>query len=175
MTGKDPVTAKDKGVPRRWFLNGLLGFSLVGLFVNGLYPVVRFLYPPKESSQGRGGSVKVGKVSELPPGGSKKFRYQGYPAILINYDGKYYAYGAVCTHLGCIVHWKDERGCAMSMGDQIHCVCHAGHFDARTGNVLGGPPPSALPRLKVEQMHDEVVVTGWDNMGYMERLATYKR
>jgi cytochrome b6-f complex iron-sulfur subunit len=121
------------------------------------------------------GSLVVGKVSDLQPGRSKKFRYHGYPAILINYDGKYYAYGAICTHLGCIVHWKDEKGCAMSMGDQIHCVCHAGHFDSRTGNVLGGPPPSPLPCLKVEQRHDEVMITGWENVSYVERLATYKR
>ncbi|NIS59953.1 MAG: Rieske 2Fe-2S domain-containing protein [Proteobacteria bacterium] len=54
------------------------------------------------------------------------------------------AYGALCTHLACVVHWKDEDGCAMHMGDQIDCVCHAGHFEVLTGKVIAGPPPSPL-------------------------------
>lgn len=164
----------DRTVSRRGFINWLLGLSVAGLAVNALYTVGRFLFPAEGVKSSGEQTVTVGFKKDIPPGRSVKFRYRGYPAILINLEGQYYAYGAICTHLGCIVHWGDVKGCAMPMGDEVHCVCHAGHFDSRTGNVLAGPPPSPLPRLNVVTRGEEVVAVGWDNPGYVKGLSTYR-
>lgn len=49
---------------------------------------------------------------------------------------------ATCTHLGCIVHWQEER-------EQFSCPCHEGFF-SRTGEVLGGPPPRPLASVQTK-------------------------
>ena len=42
-----------------------------------------------------------------------------------------------CPHLGCPVLWSAERG-------RFECPCHRAAFDARTGDVLFGPPRRGL-------------------------------
>ncbi len=47
-----------------------------------------------------------------------------------------------CTHLGCIVDWKEgDKGLA------FYSPCHAGVFDI-DGRLLGGPPPRSLDTLQ---------------------------
>ncbi|WP_234971452.1 QcrA and Rieske domain-containing protein [Jatrophihabitans endophyticus] len=57
-------------------------------------------------------------------------------------------FSAVCTHQGCTV--KPD-------GKQFTCPCHNSTFDAATGKVLGGPAPSALPKVTVKVVGGEVV------------------
>jgi succinate dehydrogenase/fumarate reductase iron-sulfur protein len=54
------------------------------------------------------------------------------------------AYNATCTHLGCTVHWDEQKGLFV-------CACHGGMFDIN-GDVKAGPPPRPLDRyaFKVE-------------------------
>jgi cytochrome b6-f complex iron-sulfur subunit len=33
--------------------------------------------------------------------------------------------------------------------NRIHCACHGGVYDARTGANVSGPPPKPLTRFKV--------------------------
>lgn len=50
-----------------------------------------------------------------------------------------------CTHLGCPYGYDKDAKVFL-------CPCHLGRFDAKTGEVLGGPPPRPLKQLpsKVE-------------------------
>jgi cytochrome b6-f complex iron-sulfur subunit len=52
------------------------------------------------------------------------------------------AFSAACTHQGCQVGYS-------SASRQIICPCHGGTYNASTGAVLGGPPPSALTKYTV--------------------------
>lgn len=45
-----------------------------------------------------------------------------------------------CTHLGCIVRWKEAE-------DRFACPCHAGFFSPE-GEVISGPPPRPLKVLE---------------------------
>jgi len=56
-------------------------------------------------------------------------------------DSGIYALSLVCSHLGCTVN-VSEQG--------ISCPCHGSQFDRR-GEVLKGPAPRALQRLRVEE------------------------
>jgi thiosulfate dehydrogenase [quinone] large subunit len=88
-------------------------------------------------------AVKLGPSSRLPVGQGATYRdpADGQPDIVIRgSDGKLTAFSAVCTHAGCTVGYQ---------GGQIVCPCHGGTFDAKTGAVTGGPPPSGLARRKV--------------------------
>ncbi len=54
-----------------------------------------------------------------------------------HHDGRIYVHSAVCTHLGCIVHWN-------SVERSWDCPCHGSRFDPRDGHVLNGPALSPL-------------------------------
>ncbi|HEY8559235.1 MAG TPA: Rieske (2Fe-2S) protein [Pyrinomonadaceae bacterium] len=92
----------------------------------------------------------------MQPGTALNFRYpnEEETAILIRArDGNYYAYGQKCTHLSCPVYYSKEH-------NRLECPCHEGGFDARTGNVLYGPPPRPLDKIKIEVRGDEVWAVG---------------
>src|ERR1035437_5530571 len=55
-------------------------------------------------------------------------------------SASFVAFSEACTHAGCTVSYS---------GSSSHfvCPCHGGTFDM-SGNVVSGPPPSALPQYK---------------------------
>ncbi|PSJ15903.1 Rieske 2Fe-2S domain-containing protein, partial [Nitrosomonas supralitoralis] len=57
-------------------------------------------------------------------------------AVYRDQDGKLHKVSAICTHLGCIVHFNPaERS--------WDCPCHGSRFDTN-GKILHGPAPSPL-------------------------------
>jgi Rieske Fe-S protein len=135
---------------RRTFLDWLIRASGTALGAFVLYPVVRYLVPPKipEATTRR---VVAAKVDELAPGSYKTFPFGGVPGILIRTDdGEYRALSATCTHLDCTVQYKsDER--------LIWCACHDGKYSLEGKNVAG-PPPRPLERFEVHVVGEEIVV-----------------
>jgi thiosulfate dehydrogenase [quinone] large subunit len=84
------------------------------------------------------GAVRLGPANRLPRGQGATYRdpTDGSPDIVVrDTSGKLKAFSAVCTHAGCTVGYQ---------GGQLVCPCHGGTFDARTGQVISGPPPQAL-------------------------------
>ncbi|MFO1512927.1 MAG: Rieske (2Fe-2S) protein [Verrucomicrobiota bacterium] len=109
------------------------------------------LFPPHRIQ----GEEFVCKAGEVPVGGTRAFTVTGSktPFILIHLnDGNWRAFEQKCTHLSCAVFYQPAA-------DKIQCPCHNGWFDARTGNVLQGPPPRPLPRLEVVVKGDDIYVT----------------
>jgi len=74
---------------------------------------------------------------EVEPGRGVVVRRDGKPvAVFRDEDGVAHELSAVCTHLGCIVHWNDvERS--------WDCPCHGSRF-APDGEVINGPAPTPL-------------------------------
>jgi len=108
------------------------------------------LFPPHRLQ----GEEFVCRAGEVPVGGTRAFTVPGskVPHILIHLnDGSWRAYEQKCTHLSCAVFYQPAN-------DKIQCPCHNGWFDARTGNVLQGPPPRPLPRLEVVVKGEEIYV-----------------
>lgn len=136
---------------RRSVLNFLLGTSTVATLSAILYPIIRFMVPPRvvESSTS---SVEAAKTSDIKPNEGKIFRFGSKPGILIEIAaGEYRAFSAVCTHLDCTVQYRsDER--------LIWCACHNGRYDL-TGKNISGPPPRPLEEYKVNLRGDEIVVS----------------
>ena len=95
-------------------------------------------------------------LTELSIGGVKLFRYptEADPAMLIRLGSEsFVAFRQRCTHLSCPVHFNAEK-------TQLDCPCHNGTFDARTGRVLGGPPPRPLPRIALKIENGEIFASG---------------
>lgn len=105
--------------------------------------------------------MRIEGADELPPGNSLNFYYPNEhdTAILIRTsEGDYHAYGQKCTHLTCPVYYSKQR-------DRLECPCHEGGFDARTGNVLYGPPPRPLDKVELEMRGSEVWAIGRKTSG----------
>jgi cytochrome b6-f complex iron-sulfur subunit len=100
------------------------------------------------------GEALVCRTSDVPVGSTYPFQLKGtkMPYILIRpRENEWYAYEQKCTHLSCAVFYSPTT-------DRIQCPCHNGWFDARTGNVLQGPPPRPLPHLDVIVKGEEIFV-----------------
>ena len=96
--------------------------------------------------------LRVASLRELPRGRATVFTYPGAHDIclLIHMpDGELLAYSQKCTHLSCAVVPRIEEGV-------LHCPCHEGYFDLRTGRNIAGPPPRPLPRIELEVEGDDV-------------------
>ena len=142
---------KTARVPRRGFVDYLLGMSLGSVVAAIFYPIARFLVPPRiaESSTL---SVVAAKANELKPNSGKVFPFGAEPAIVIQTPGgELRAFSAVCTHLACTVQYRDDL-------QQIWCACHDGHYDLYGRNV-GGPPPRPLEQLTANLRGDEIIVS----------------
>ena len=129
------------------FLTLVSGGLMVG---SGLVAAKAYILPKEEVE----GEHFVCKKDEIPVGGTRAFVIEGstIPYILIHLEsGEFKAYEQKCTHLSCSVFYKPGT-------DIIYCPCHNGSFDAKTGEVLAGPPPRALPNLEVFLKGNDILV-----------------
>jgi Rieske Fe-S protein len=136
---------------RRTFINGFLGGSLLATVASFLYPVIRYILPPKQAEAVQK-KVAAAKVGDLAPNSAKIFKFGSSPAILINtQDGKLLAFSATCTHLTCTVTYQGDT-------ETMFCPCHNGRFDL-AGNVISGPPPAPLESYKVDVAGEDIFVS----------------
>lgn len=150
MEKSEPPQSEPIEHGRRW-VNILLGTGLVASVATFLYPALRYVIPPKitESSSN---SVVAAKVGQLKNNTGKVFRFGSEPAILIHTaKGKYVAFTAVCTHLGCTVQYRSDL-------HEIWCPCHNGKYSL-TGRNISGPPPRPLTAYEVHVQGDDIVVS----------------
>jgi len=136
---------------RRNFLNFSLVSSLGTLTMAAIYPMIRFLFPPK-IPQAIQSEVIVCKIGDVAPNSAKIFKFGRVPGILIlTEEGKYKAFTAMCTHLDCIVQYRSDV-------KQIWCACHNGFFDL-FGKNIAGPPPSPLEEYQVSILKENIIVS----------------
>jgi len=111
--------------------------------------------PPAPAASTASTGTVVAKVSSLPVGRALSFTNSadGNPAWVVHPSGNtFVAFSAVCTHLGCQVQYEPSTV-------EFFCPCHGGVYDARTGQVLQGPPPAPLPTIAVHIVNGEIRVT----------------
>jgi nitrite reductase/ring-hydroxylating ferredoxin subunit len=91
----------------------------------------RYLLKDRLPLPGREGLEKIvaGEGNVLSLGGHRL-------AVYRNNNGGLSALSAVCTHLGCLVHWNNAE-------KSRDCPCHGSRFDP-SGRVLNGPAVTAL-------------------------------
>ena len=152
-TQAPPESAGDRA-SRRGFLvaAGAAGLCYVGALG---YPVYRYLASPIEmaSSASAITEVTLKDAQKLVPGSVLMFKFGTAPAMLIHHlDGTWVALTAVCTHLGCTVQYEPQM-------NRIHCACHGGVYDPRTGANVSGPPPKPLKLFKVAVNDTGVLVS----------------
>ena len=150
MATSNPINRVPESAPRRRLVELLLGGGFLATAVAFVYPVLRYLIPPKAADLGSD-SVVAGHVGELKPNSGKIFRFGERPGLLIRTaDGTYRAMSATCTHLSCTVQYRDDLR-------QVWCACHNGMYDLN-GRNISGPPPRPLEGFEVQVRGEEIFV-----------------
>jgi len=92
------------------------------------------------------GFAEVASTKELGPGKMKGTSAGDKQIVVANVDGKYYAFGKICTHMGCML--SD----GILKGENVTCPCHGSIFNVKNGSVVKGPAkkPVASYEVKVE-------------------------
>jgi Rieske Fe-S protein len=138
-------------ISRRGLLDLLLSGSLISFAFSVLYPVWRYIAPPKITESVVSSTVAA-KVGELAPNSGKIFRFGSKPAILVyTTGGEWRAFSAVCTHLQCTVQFRPDQ-------ERIWCACHNGYYDL-SGKNVAGPPPRPLDQFEVTVKEEDVIVS----------------
>lgn len=136
---------------RREFVRLLLQGGFLALVGATLYPILRYLTPPRGAEASVATAVAA-TVGEVAGNSAKIFRFGNRPGLLIHTaQGELKAFSAVCTHLNCTVQYDGDAGI-------IWCACHNGKFDLN-GQVISGPPPRPLEQYRVNVRGDDVVVS----------------
>jgi Rieske Fe-S protein len=141
----------DNYVSRREFTKFLALVSGAAVAGNGYFVVQKY-----RRQEAHFPSRQIARVDDIRNGQVKLFRYptENEPAMLIRLaTGEFVAYKQRCTHLSCPVHFAADR-------NRLECPCHNGAFDAKTGNVLEGPPPRPLPRISLRIENGAIFAEG---------------
>lgn len=102
--------------------------------------------------EGMSQGVRVGQVSEIPPGGRKIVEVDETFIAVFNVGGTYHAIEDVCTH--------DDGPVAEGVldGYEIECPRHGARFDIRDGKVLSFPAIRPVQWFKVTVVGDDIFV-----------------
>ena len=87
------------------------------------------------------GAAALASTSDVPVGGGTILTNQKI-VITQPQAGKFEAFTAVCTHLGCTV--------GSVSGGTINCPCHGSKFSVTDGSVVNGPAPSPLAPVAIK-------------------------
>ena len=100
--------------------------------------------------------LELATTTSLEQNNVLSFEYPepGMHAILVRHeDGSLNAFSQRCPHLGCSVYYSHESR-------KLECPCHEGFFDAKSGDVLAGPPQRGLARIELEVRDGKVFAVG---------------
>ncbi len=114
----------------------------------------------------------IAQLSGLQPGAEITFEYpdEESPAVLLRLDGpaeggigpneSIVAFSLLCTHKGCPVQFKRERG-------MLICPCHWSSFDvAKGGRLVIGQATESLPQITLRVQDNMVQATGVTGLIY---------
>ena len=91
-----------------------------------------------------GDFVKVAETKDIQPSKMMAVEVDGEKVCVANVEGKYYAIGNVCTHMGGpLAEVKLE-------GNVVQCPWHGSRFDIITGKVLMPPAVREEPTYEIK-------------------------
>jgi cytochrome b6-f complex iron-sulfur subunit len=134
---------------RRKILNLLLLGWTVVTAIPFISTVLRYISPPRRTGPV---TAPVAAVADVPPNTGRIVSLGNRPVLLITTpDGRHRAFRANCTHLGCVVRFREDEG-------DIYCACHHSVFDI-DGNNVSGPAARPLPELPIVIDNNRIIVT----------------
>jgi cytochrome b6-f complex iron-sulfur subunit len=150
--GPQKDSGKESLSRRKFFVSagnaaiGIAALGSLGVTLDFLSPKVLLELPRR---------FVVGMLANMQPN-SVTFDAEHRLIVFRDKQGYFYALSAVCTHLGCIVEWK-ETGIPGHPEGVIACPCHGSIFN-KTGDVIRGPAPHSLDRFKMYLEDEKIIV-----------------
>jgi Rieske Fe-S protein len=92
----------------------------------------------------------LGLAADVPVGGGKVYT-AAKVVVTQPSKGKFMAFSAVCTHVGCL--------CNQVADGTINCPCHGSKFKITDGSVVAGPAPASLPAAKITVSGGKILLT----------------
>jgi nitrite reductase/ring-hydroxylating ferredoxin subunit len=142
---QEPLPLRPSGTPRgrvritrrQLLQGGVIGAAGVAAGAAGivlLKPEVADRPPIWDDGSGLVGAdgewVQVASVGEVPVGSAVRFSTPAFDGYVVNDDGEIRALVAVCTHLGCSLHFRPDWS-------DLRCACHDASFDL-AGKLANG-------------------------------------
>lgn len=87
--------------------------------------------------------VRVASTADIPKGEMRKVTMGGQQVLIANVNGKFYAIGSVCTHMG------GPLAEGILEGHEVECPWHGSRFDITNGQVKHGPAGRPEPVFEV--------------------------
>jgi Rieske Fe-S protein len=143
-------------VLRRGFLKVAVKTAFAALTALAI-PALFFIYPSKVKKRTLQ-QVFLMDEDDLPRQGVRRIEFEykaddrliAAKAFISATDKGLTVFSSVCTHLGCLVNWDNNK-------KEFLCPCHGGKYDIY-GNVTAGPPPRSLTTLPLEIIDGKVYV-----------------
>src|ERR671919_3231212 len=95
--------------------------------------------------------VKVAETKDIQAAQMKAVEVADQSICVSNVDGKYYAIGNICTHVGGPL---DE---GTLEGYQVECPWHGSKFDVRTGEPTKPPARQAVSKYEVKIQDNNIL------------------
>ena len=96
--------------------------------------------------------VKVADTKDIPSSQMKSVEVSGEKICVANVEGKYYAIGNVCTHVG------GPLAEGTLEGYEVECPLHGAKFDIRTGEVTNPPANTPEPAYEVKVEDNNILI-----------------
>lgn len=136
---------------RRSVITVIARFGLILLSIPFVAAIAKYLTP---DIRRRTLSLAVCRADDLNEASSSRtFTLGSVRGILArDPDGKIIAFDRKCTHLGCMVIYRQSS-------QDFFCNCHHGTYNL-AGQVIAGPPPKPLTQLQAIIKNDVIVASG---------------
>jgi Rieske Fe-S protein len=102
------------------------------------------------TAQPPSGYIYLAAVSAVA-GTSAYFNHpSGGSCLLVDYNGVWRAFSAICTHSGCVCNFT---------GSALYCPCHGASFSAANGAVNSGPTKTPLAEYDIQVVNGAFYVS----------------
>ena len=99
-----------------------------------------------------GDFVKVAETKDIQPSKMIAVEVDGEKICIANVEGKYYAIGNICTHMGGPIAEGKLKG------NVVQCPWHGSVFAIEDGRVVAGPATYSQPCFEVRVREGQIEV-----------------
>ncbi len=82
--------------------------------------------------------IKIAETKDIPPNTMQVFKLKEIEILVVNVEGKYYAFENRCPHLGYPLYYGNLNG------EVLICGFHSAKFNVKTGESLGAVTQESL-------------------------------